>query len=277
MYKIGILHPGEMGISIAASALNSRNQVYWASENRSETTRKRAEQHHLIELNSFAKLLTTSEVIVSVCPPHAAEDVAEQVATGGFKGIYLDANAISPERTKRIGDKLEASGIRFVDGSIIGPPAWKPGNTWLYLSGDEADLIAALFSNGPLETRVIGGEIGKASALKMCYAAYSKGTTALLSAVLAAAEDMQVREELYQHWERDEAGFAEQVNRRVARVTAKAWRFEGEMREIAATFAAAGLPDEFHLAAAEIYHRMANFKDTGTPPLDQVLEALLAK
>ncbi len=277
MYKIGILHPGEMGISIAASALNSGNQVYWASENRSETTRKRAEQYHLVELNSLAKLLDTSEVIVSVCPPHAAEEVATQVAAGGFKGTYLDSNANSPERTKRIGDRLEASGIRFVDGSIIGPPAWKPGDTWLYLSGDEADIIASLFSNGPLETRVIGTEIGKASALKMCYAAYSKGTTALLSAILAAAETMQVRDELYQHWEMDEAGFAEQVNRRVTRVTAKAWRFEGEMREIAATFAAAGLPDEFHRAAAEIYHRMADFKDAETPPLDQVLAALLAK
>lgn len=277
MYKIGILHPGEMGISIAASALNSGNQVYWASKNRSEMTRKRAEQYHLVELNSFAKLLDTSEIIVSVCPPHAAEEVAAQVAAGGFKGTYLDANAISPERTKRIGDRLEAGGIRFVDGSIIGPPAWKPGDTWLYLSGDEADLIAALFSNGPLETKVIGTKIGKASALKMCYAAYSKGTTALLSAVLAAAENMQVRDELYQHWERDEAGFAEQVNRRVARVTAKAWRFEGEMREIAATFASAGLPGGFHQAAADIYHRMADFKDAETPPLDQVLEALLEK
>ncbi len=277
MYKIGILHPGEMGISIAASALNSGNQVYWASENRSEMTRKRAEQYHLVELNSFAKLLDTSEIIVSVCPPHAAEDVAAQVVAGGFKGTYLDANAISPERTKRIGDKLGASGIRFVDGSIIGPPAWKPGDTWLYLSGDEADITASLFSNGPLETRIIGGEIGKASALKMCYAAYSKGTTALLSAILAAAKDMQVREELYQHWEMDEAGFSEQANRRVTRVTAKAWRFEGEMREIAATFALAGLPDGFHQAAAEIYHRMADFKDAETPPLDQVLKALLAK
>jgi 3-hydroxyisobutyrate dehydrogenase-like beta-hydroxyacid dehydrogenase len=275
MNKIGILHPGQMGISIAASALNSGNQVYWASENRSETTRKRAEQYHLIELNSFAKLLDTSEVIFSVCPPHAAEDVAEQIAAGGFKGTYLDANAISPERTKRIGDRLEASGIRFVDGSIIGPPAWKTGETWLYLSGEKAALIAGLFSKGPLETRVIGEVIGKASALKMCYAAYSKGTTALLSAILAAAENLQVREELYQHWDMDNAGFSEQTNQRVARVTAKAWRFEGEMREIAATFTAAGLPDGFHLAAADIYQRMADFKDTPTPPLEQVLKALL--
>ena len=91
------------------------------------------------------------------------------------------------------------------------------------------------FSNGPLETKIIGIEIGKASALKICYAAYSKGTTALLSAVLATAESLGVREELYQQWEMDDKGFSEQANRRITHVTAKAWRFEGEMKEIAST------------------------------------------
>ncbi len=112
----------------------------------------------------------------------------------------------------------------------------------------------------------------------MCYAAYTKGTTALLSAILAAAESLEVREELYQQWDMDEQGFSEQVNRRVTRVTAKAWRFEGEMKEIASTFHEAGLPDGFHMAAAEIYHRMANFKDANeTPPLSDVLKALLTQ
>ena len=110
----------------------------------------------------------------------------------------------------------------------------------------------------------------------MCYAAYTKGTTALLSAILAAAESLGVREELSQQWEMDEQDFSEQTNRRVARVTAKAWRFEGEMREIASMFREVGLPDGFHLAAAEIYRRTANFKDTSeAPPLMDVLKALL--
>ena len=118
----------------------------------------------------------------------------------------------------------------------------------------------------------------KASALKMCYAAYSKGTTALLCAVLGTAESLGVREELYQQWDMDEAGFSEQVNRRAARVTAKAWRFEGEMKEIAATFHEAGLPHGFHEAAAEIYHRISGFKDAKqVPELKDVLHALLTK
>jgi hypothetical protein len=110
----------------------------------------------------------------------------------------------------------------------------------------------------------------------MCYAAYTKGTTALLSAILSTAESLGVREELYQQWNLDDQGFSEQVNRRVTHVTAKAWRFEGEMKEIASTFREAGLPSGFHQAAAEIYRRMASFKNsTETPPLNDVLNALL--
>src|SRR5262249_42470667 len=132
------------------------------------------------------------------------------------------------------------------------------------------------FASGPLETQIIGDEIGKASALKMCFAAYTKGTTALLSAVMAAAECLNVRCELEQQWARDGSDFAKQSEQRVRQVTAKAWRFAGEMEEIAATLDAAGLPGEFHLAAADIYRRMADFKGASQiPALDDVLKALL--
>jgi 3-hydroxyisobutyrate dehydrogenase-like beta-hydroxyacid dehydrogenase len=215
-------------------------------------------------------------VILSVCPPHAAEEVARSVVSAGFQGLFLDANAISPQRAIVIGRLLEAGGAGFVDGGIIGGPAWKPKETRLYLSGERAEEIAACFSNGALETKILGEEIGKASALKMCYAAYTKGTTALLSAILAAAEKLEVRQALYEQWDTDDPGFSEQVDRRVRRVTAKAWRFEGEMEEIAATFQSAGLPGGFHQAAAEIYHQMRSFKDTSaTPPLQAVLHSLI--
>src|SRR6185503_7249281 len=128
------------------------------------------------------------------------------------------------------------AGISLVDGGVIGGPAWRPKETFLYLSGKDANIIADCFTSGALETKIIGNEIGKASALKMCYAAYSKGTTALLAAILAVAESLGVREELFQQWDLDDQDFSEQANRRVRRVTAKAWRFEGEMNEIAQTF-----------------------------------------
>src|SRR5262249_26115729 len=141
------------------------------------------------------------------------------------------------------------------DGGIIGGPAWKPNTTWLYLSGKEAQRVADCFAAGPLETCIVGDSIGKASALKMCFAAYTKGTTALLCAILAAAESLGVREELAQQWSRDGSAFADESVQRVRQVTAKAWRFAGEMEEIAATLQSAGVPGEFHSAAADIYRR----------------------
>ena len=276
MTQIGILHPGEMGVSIAASAINSGHQVYWVSEGRSNKTRLRAEKHNLIEVESLSQLCQTSDIIFSVCPPHSAENIAKSVIEHRFKGYYLDANAISPQRAIKIGQMLESNSIHFIDGGIIGGPAWTPKETWLYLSGNDANIIAVCFSKGPLETKVIGDEIGKASALKMCYAAYSKGTTALLTAILATAESLGVRDELYGQWDVDDSDFSENANRRTTRVTAKAWRFESEMLEIASTFQEAGLPNGFHEAAAEVYHRMAGFKDLSeTPKLEDVLSALL--
>ncbi len=273
---IGVLHPGAMGISIAASALHSGHQVCYASEGRSDATRARAAEHNLRDLGTLSALCVECSLIISVCPPHAAEEVASQVIAHGFKGLYLDANAISPQKAKHISEMLLKAGIPFVDGGIIGGPAWTPGETWLYLSGEDAPRIADCFSAGPLEVSIIGDEIGKASALKMCYAAYTKGTTALLSAILALAELSGVRTELSAQWERDEFGFSQQAERRARRVTAKAWRFAGEMDEIASTFESAGLPGGFHAAAGEVYHRLEHFKGAEEfPELNKVLEALL--
>ncbi len=273
--KIGILHPGNMGISIAATILNSGNTVYWVSEGRSPDTRQRAERYGLVDAGNLENLCQTCPVIVSVCPPDAAEEVASQVFAYAYQGVYLDANAISPQRAKRIDQSAREIGAYFVDGGIIGGPAWRPGDTWLYLSGGSAEAVADIFSAGPLETSVIGEEIGKASALKMCFAAYTKGTSALLCAILAAAESLNVRNELLAQWSRNGSSFADEATERVRRVTAKAWRFAGEMDEISSTFDEVGIPGGFHTAAGTIYRRLTRFKDAPeTPSLEEVLDAL---
>ena len=274
--QIGFLHPGAMGISLAVSAQNSGHEAYWVSEGRSLETIERAIEHNLIELKTLEELCDKCSLIISVCPPHAATDVAEQVLRHPFKGIYVDANAISPQRAKDIGDLMDQAGVAYVDGGIIGGPAWKASSTWLYLSGSNAEEVVACFTEGPLETEIMGDEIGKASALKMCFAANTKGMTALLCGIVAAAEEMGVRNELEKQWSRYDPDFARETLARVSRVTAKAWRFSGEMKEIASTFEAAGLPDGFHLAAYEIYDRISKFKgDESPPPVEEVLEALL--
>lgn len=276
MANIGLLHPGAMGVSIGKSAQDSGNTVYWASEGRSPQTKARAASVNLQDAGTLAQLCELCSVIISVCPPASAEDVADEVIATGFQGMYVDANAIAPQRAIRIGEKLNEAGITFVDGGIIGGPAWKPNSTWLHLSGEYAEQAASYFDGGVLETNIVSATVGDASALKMCYAAYTKGTTALLAAILGTAEALNVRTSLEQQWSREGASFVEETHNRVRTVTAKAWRFVGEMEEIAATFREAGFPDGFHMGANDIYLRLAAFKDVAeTPSLEAVLNALL--
>ncbi len=273
---IGLLHPGEMGISVAATLQNGGHTVFWASAGRSAPTRTRAGQHSLRDAGTLAALCAACPVIISVCPPHAAEAVAADVLASDFRGLYVDANAISPQRAQHLAQTFTDAGATFVDGGIIGGPAWQPDTTWLYLSGPAAAEAAVLFAAGPLATTVLDGPAGKASALKMVYAAWSKGTTALLAAVLATAEALDVRADLEAQWRRDGGELATTAAPRVRRATRKAWRFAGEMDEIAATFGAAGLPEGFHRAAADVYSRLVSFKGRDEPPtLAEVLRALL--
>lgn len=271
--RIGILHPGEMGSAVAASMQSGENEVYWASEGRTGRTHARATELGLIDVFTVAKLCEVCPAIFSVCPPEFADAVADQVRGLAFRGLYVDANAISPERVRCMDARMRGSGITFVDGSIIGLATRVPGATWIYFSGESAAEAAACFGGGPIQAEVIEGEIGKASALKMCFAGYSKGTSALLCAVLAVAEQLEVRHLLERQWARM-GGSPSNPAKAVASVGPKAWRFAPEMNEIAATFEAAGLPPEFHRAAAQIYSALASFKD-GAPDVEEILRVLV--
>ena len=271
--NVGILHPGQMGISIAATMQNSGYPVYWASQGRSDQSRRRAEKYNLLDAGSLSTLAETCSVLVSVCPPDAAETLSGDVIDAGFKGLYIDANAISPARAVRMASAMEQNAITFVDGSIVGGPAWEPGSTWLYLSGMQAEAALTYFQSGPLGTRVIGTEVGKASALKMCFAAYTKGSRAMLTAILGTAAKLGVLGDLKTQWGDD---FYDRTVDGAVGVSARAWRFAGEMDEIAATFREAGLPGGFHDAAADLYRRIAHFKDADPKPsFEEVLQALL--
>ncbi len=276
--KIGILHPGQMGQFVAAMLLKGENEIYWVPKGRSEKSRKRAEDIGLLEVADIDKLCQICSIIISICPPAYAEDVAQLITSSSYDGIYVDANAINPDRSRSMAKKFQEFSIDYVDGGIIGNPSWEKGATSLYLSGPKAADVAACFPKSNLEVHTMGTEIGKASAIKMCFASYTKGTTALLCNILALAEENGVRDHLEYEWSRDGSKLAENANKRTSRVTAKAWRFEGEMHEIAATFAAASLPDGFHKASAEIYRRMSHYKDAASfPTVEEVLESLLKK
>lgn len=248
---IGLLHPGEMGAAVGAVLRGRGHPVLWAAAGRSPESRKRAEEAGLDDAGSPEELVRRSEVILSICPPHAALEVAGAVA--GFRGVYVDANAISPATAREVEAVLATGGGNCVDGGIIGPPPRAAETTRLYLSGAEAGLVAGLFSGSFVDARVLPGEVGMASAVKMAYAAWTKGTAALLLAIGELARAEGVEGALHEEWRLSLPELPERSDRALRTARVKGWRWVGEMEEIASTFDAAGLPAGFHRAAAEVF------------------------
>ena len=272
---VGVVSPGEMGVSVAGALVAEGVKVIWASEGRSKQSRRRAEVAGLEDAGSLDKLATAAHIVVCVCPPDQAAVVARAAAALGFSGLYVDANAVAPATARGIQAIVEAGGASFVDGGVIGGPARVGGSTRLYLSGPEAASVAALFAGSDrLQAVVLGRETTTASSLKMCYAAWTKTTAALLLAVRGAARAMGVEAALLAEWERSLPDLPARMEA-AGRSVPKAWRFEGEMQEIARAFvesdaAGAGFAD----AAAEVFGALAGFKDGEGFELNDALRAL---
>ncbi|AWT59300.1 MAG: hypothetical protein DF168_00484 [Candidatus Moanabacter tarae] len=265
-----------MGSSIAVAIQQNGQRVLWASEGRSEDSHMRAEKANLEDAGNLPTLVIESGLILSVCPPEFSPQTGANVSESGFKGIYVDANAISPARSRELGVLMEKIGVSYVDGSIVGSSDFSKGSSYLYLSGPKAPLVSEIFEGSDLHVVVLDGPLGAASALKMCYAAWTKGSAALLSGILSLAKDESVLDELWEQWKVSQKGLYTGAEQRVLEGTAKAWRFAGEMEEIANAFLGSSLPDGFHRAAAEIYRRQSGFKDASElPPLDEVIRTVL--
>jgi 3-hydroxyisobutyrate dehydrogenase-like beta-hydroxyacid dehydrogenase len=287
---IGLLHPGEMGAAVGQCLAAAGHRVLWVPSGRSPASAARAEAAGLTSVDGgLAELVRSAEVIMSVCPPHAALDTARQVAAAGFGGLYLDANAISPATAREVAGIVADGGADGVDGGIIGTPPVAPGFIRLYLSGPRAGEVRDLFEGAPVDARVVDhgglsgagqdgsaagiGAVGAASAVKMAYASWTKGSAALLLAARALARAQGVEDVLLAEWGLSQPGLQERSSRAARSAASKGWRWVAEMEEIAATMGAAGLPEGFHQAAAEIYRRAPHEAEAG---LDAVLDALSA-
>jgi 3-hydroxyisobutyrate dehydrogenase-like beta-hydroxyacid dehydrogenase len=232
--RVGLLFPGEMGAAVGSAV---RGDVVWASEGRSDATRGRAAAFE--DVGSVAELVRVSEIVLSICPPAIAEEVAEQVFGLGFDGIYVEANAISPERMRRIA----ALGSRVVDGSIIGAKGIS-----LYLAGDHAQEVAGLFTDDEVRPIDLQAEVGAASALKMAFGGWNKIGIALTAQAHEIARAYGVAD-----WLDEEDVPAD----RLQWVAYRAWRWAPEMEEVAATCRELGLPDGIALGAAEAYRELS--------------------
>jgi 3-hydroxyisobutyrate dehydrogenase-like beta-hydroxyacid dehydrogenase len=268
---IGLLYPGEMGAAVGHCLTQRGHTVLWASQDRGEDTAARAKAAGLTDAGTPRQVASQASVILSICPPHAALDVAWSVH--GFSGLYVDANAISPDTAREVAALITGNGGRYADGGIIGMPPSAPGSTRMYLSGEDAAEVTELFAGTALDTRVVAGSVTAASAVKMAYAAWTKGTSALLLAIRALAAAEGVEDALLAEWAASQPRLADQSLRSAQSGVTKGWRWVGEMEEIAHSMSAAGLPDGFHLAAAEIYRRCPRLP--GPPDGPRAAEAVL--
>ncbi len=253
--RVGLLHPGEMGAAIGALLVSAGHEVLWDPRGRSDATRDRARRAGL----TAADDARDAEIVISVCPPSVALEVAASLS--GRAGLVVDANAVSPATATEIGRVI---GGPWVDAAIVGPPPRRPGTTRLFLSAPHAGAAATLFAGTDLEPVILGGSPVAASALKMAYAAWTKGSAALLLATMETARAYGLDDALRAEWSRSQPSLEGRLERARESAATKGWRWTGEMLEVAATFADAGQPDGFHRAASEVFDRYPRADGAGS-------------
>nr|WP_198151827.1 NAD(P)-dependent oxidoreductase [Kibdelosporangium sp. MJ126-NF4] len=270
---VGLLHPGAMGAAVGAQLVAAGQRCVWVPDGRGEATRRRADEAGLVALGSFEEL-AACEVVLSICPPAAALDVARQVERTGFTGCYVDANAISPSHSRDIEDLL--TGATVVDGGIVGPPPRGTNSTRLYLSGPSEAVarVHALFAATAIAPVAMDGPVGAASALKLAFASYNKVSTVLAAQAHALAHQYGVDGELRELAQAVLPGTPLATPERLASAGQRAWRWAPEMREIGDACRAADLPADLLDAAEALLGHWRRYKDDPDVTVDQLLEAL---
>jgi L-threonate 2-dehydrogenase len=254
---VAILMPGDMGHAVGNVLRDSGLRVITCLQGRSGRTAALAREAGIADAGDYQTLVREADVILSIIAPAAASEVADRVAEAArvtaAGPLFVECNAIAPQTVRAIDARLVAAGVRFVDAGIIGGPP-RPGHAdaRFYASGAHAPEFAELASAG-LDIRVLGPEIGQASGLKMCYAALTKGLTALATELLVAAKAMGLEEALRAEHSHGQQDLLRHFQRSVPTMPPKAYRWVGEMEEIAATFEHLGLTPLIHQGAAEIY------------------------
>jgi len=252
---VGILSPGDMGHAIGAVLHQHHRRVITNLQGRSARTAALAKAAGFVDVHDDETLVREADVLLSILPPARAYALAERVAAAvratGAPLLFVDCNAIAPQTAQAIEQVLTKADISFVDGGIIGGPP-RPGDAGprLYLSGPRAAEIAELQACG-LDVRVLGGQSGQASGLKMCYASLTKGLTALATGALVAGRALGLQDALFAEFQA--LSLFPTIDRSVAGMPAKAYRWVGEMEEIARTFASLGLPAQMAEGAASLY------------------------
>lgn len=259
--NVGVVSPGDMGQAIAGRLKEAGLNVHTALDGRSERTRTLARAAGLTDCGSMEKLVATCELVISVINPGESLNVARQVAAAmkktGRKIAFADLNAVSPQTARDADRIIRDAGGMFIDGGIIGPPPrTDKDKPRIYVSGPDAYLMERI--NHPnLLVRVLSERIGDASGVKMCYAAMTKGTTALAVELLVAARKLGVEQALEKELRESRNDVFDWQMKNIPTMPPKAYRWVPEMQEIAKTFGELGLTRRIFEGATDIYGMVA--------------------
>ncbi len=275
-----------MGSALGARLRDGGVRVIVALDERSERTRRLAREASLEDVGSLAALVAKASVVLSVVPPASAVDVAEAIADAvgdTTPPVVADLNAVAPATVRRAAAALAGCGVETVDGAISGPPPQGPGTTRVYLSGARAGEVAALPVAG-VDLVVVGDDVGLASAVKMCTASVYKGRVALLAQALRTADAHGVVEHVLDDLVATGLADPKRTGATLATASSKAWRYVGEMEEIAVTQGDAGLTPDLFRAVALVYAELSERAVAASPeevaddvPLAEVLARLAAR
>jgi 3-hydroxyisobutyrate dehydrogenase-like beta-hydroxyacid dehydrogenase len=258
---VGLLHPGSMGAAVGAQLRARGHVVLWCPDGRSDVTRGRAEGAGLQPV-SLAELAARSEVLLSLCPPAAAEQVAAAVAKArsGSDAIYVEANAVTPARVHRIADRLAP--LPVVDASVVGSPPEGGKTPTLYLAGggEHVERIVELFAGTDVRAHALGDSLGAASALKLAYTSYQKVSRVLAAVAYGAADAYGVGDELLAIAAKRTRSYLVETDY-IPKTATRAWRWGPEIEDAAELLADAGLPDSLMHAAAATLARWDDSKD----------------
>lgn len=257
---IAIHSPGDMGHAVAQVLAANGLKVIASLKERSPRTRALAAEAKIEDAGTLEALVREADMVLSILVPgqaeNAARDIARAMESAQAYPLYVDCNAIAAETSQRLGRIIEKTGARYVDASIIGPPPRRPGVTRFYASGPQSGAFAALNAHG-LDVRVLEGPVGRASSLKTCYAALTKGLSALGASILVAAEVEGLGQALGDEFRLSQPGLMDWLESTVPKTPPKAHRFVGEMEEHAKAFAAQGITPKMMEGAADFYRMMA--------------------
>ena len=257
---VAILSPGEMGAAVGEVLRESGLEVITCLEGRGEQTRRRAGECGFGIVSDLEEMAGRADLVLSILVPAEAASVARSVAraikASDARPTYADCNAVSPQTASSLEPLIIEAGGTFADAGIIGGPPRDGYAPRFYASGPGASTLAELDGRG-IDVVHVGGGSGRASAIKMCYAAMTKGATALQTALLVAALRLGVYEELRDEFLTSQRPAFNRIEESVKRLPSVAYRWIGEMEEIAATFESVDVTPDFHRGAADVFRLVA--------------------